>query len=263
MANIGYYERLLQHPNVQAILATLRDTEGTSKYANPYTTIFGGGQLDSLDAKPLGRYVGFTQTDGTRNKSSAAGAYQFLDDTWKDVQRRLNLPDFGPHSQDLAAVRLLVENGSLPSILRGDWQSALPKLSKTWASIKGGGYKQRHWADSDVYKAIQRHLNNPTPVDYAALNVGGQSQPRQQSERYYPVGYTVAEGVADTLQNSRMDPYRDLYQINPVTPTIETKPVDTPNVVFPTGNAKINRIDDAYQEAYADTRNSPQRLWRG
>jgi lysozyme len=52
-------------------------------------------------------------------KSTAAGAYQFLASTWDDLKRKLNLPDFGPHSQDLAAQELIRERHALADVADG------------------------------------------------------------------------------------------------------------------------------------------------
>lgn len=63
--------------------------------------------------------------------SSAAGRYQFLRRTWDG----LNMPDFSPRSQDLAAIKLMQGNGMMAHILRGDFQSAINAGSGTWASL--------------------------------------------------------------------------------------------------------------------------------
>jgi len=67
--------------------------------------------------------------------STAAGAYQFLKPTWKGLQKKMNLPDFSPASQDLAAVQLLDDIGALSLIQEGDIDGALKKASKVWASL--------------------------------------------------------------------------------------------------------------------------------
>lgn len=97
----------LQHPNVRAFLRVLRAGE-SDQTDDAYRMIVGhtGARpslADSLADHPripvhLPR-LGVTST--------AAGAYQFLSRTWDECVRALGLQDFGPQSQDLAAVYLL------------------------------------------------------------------------------------------------------------------------------------------------------------
>lgn len=67
--------------------------------------------------------------------STAAGAYQFIRPTWKRLRDKLQLPDFSPESQDLAAVQLLDDIGALSLIRAGEIDAALKKASKVWASL--------------------------------------------------------------------------------------------------------------------------------
>ena len=55
----------------------------------------------------------------TDHKSTAAGAYQFINDTWNGAASALGLGDFSPRSQDMAAVWLLQKNGSLADVMAG------------------------------------------------------------------------------------------------------------------------------------------------
>lgn len=74
--------------------------------------------------------------------STAAGAYQFIRPTWKRLKNKLNLQDFSPGSQDLAAVQLLDDIGALSMVQSGDIQGALKKASKVWASLPGSSAQQ-------------------------------------------------------------------------------------------------------------------------
>lgn len=132
MATRAQLEKYLQNPNVRQFLDLIAHTEGTE--GNGYRTAFGGGRLSSLSDHP--RYSKtFKQKNGKTNKTSAAGRYQFLRGTWDGLARQYGLKDFGPQSQDIAAVALLAQNGALGRILKGDMQGAVRKAGPTWASL--------------------------------------------------------------------------------------------------------------------------------
>lgn len=132
MATRAQLEKYLQNPRVRQFLDLIAHTEGTE--GNGYRTAFGGGRLSSLSDHP--RYSKtFKQKNGKTNKTSAAGRYQFLRGTWDGLARQYGLKDFGPQSQDIAAVALLAQNGALGRILKGDMQGAVRKSGPTWASL--------------------------------------------------------------------------------------------------------------------------------
>lgn len=132
MATRAQLEKYLQNPRVRQFLDLIAHTEGTE--GNGYRTAFGGGRLSSLSDHP--RYSKtFKQKNGKTNKTSAAGRYQFLRGTWDGLARQYGLKDFGPQSQDIAAVALLAQNGALGRILKGDMQGAVRKAGPTWASL--------------------------------------------------------------------------------------------------------------------------------
>ncbi len=87
-------------PERRALLSTIRFAEGTwlGGSREGYRVLYGGGRFDDLRRHPevevRRRYV-----------SAAAGAYQFLPQTWRAAARDLGLPDFGPASQDSGRAR--------------------------------------------------------------------------------------------------------------------------------------------------------------
>lgn len=83
-------------------------------------------------------------------RSSAAGRYQYLKGTWKELQSSLRLPDFGPHSQDTACIRLLRRCKALAAILNGDPEQAIERMNGTWASMPGAGYGQPEYPMATV-----------------------------------------------------------------------------------------------------------------
>ncbi|CAB3955833.1 hypothetical protein LMG7053_04820 [Achromobacter ruhlandii] len=139
MATIDELTAYTKDQRVRRFLDAIGSAEGTDTHG--YNTAFGGGKLDSLADHPR-QLHDFTQTDGTPNKTSAAGRYQFLQSTWDDLAKSLNLPDFGPESQDIGAVELLRRNGALPAVLAGDYDTAIKKSGATWASLPSSPYAQ-------------------------------------------------------------------------------------------------------------------------
>lgn len=156
-------EQYLQNPNVQKMLGLISYTEGTQKYGA--ATAFGGGQLGSLKDHPRYRKE-FKQTDGTVNKTSAAGKYQFLESTWDGVAKQYGLNDFGPRNQDLAAVALLVQRDAMPALLKGDFSTAVQKTGAEWASLPTApaSYKQSKKSWEKVNKFLGGDYANTTDL---------------------------------------------------------------------------------------------------
>lgn len=118
-------------PGRRALLNTIRYAEGTwtNGTEDGYRMLYGGGRASSLDRHPeivvIKRYA-----------SAAAGAYQFLPATWKAAARQLELPDFGPYSQDQAALHLMERRGALRLFDRqGLSREVLALLAAEWASL--------------------------------------------------------------------------------------------------------------------------------
>lgn len=85
--------------------------------------------------------------------SSAAGRYQFIYPTWAALLKLLCLPDFGPLSQDLAALELVRERHALPMIDRGDIPAAIDACRNIWASFPRAGYGQHENKLDDLLRA--------------------------------------------------------------------------------------------------------------
>jgi len=131
--------QIAAEPNVQAFLAMIRVGEGTAG-AEGYRTLFGGELFWTYADHPR-KLV--TRLAGDRMiTSSAAGAYQILEGTWNDVAPRLELPDFSPQSQDVAAVALIRRRGALADVREGRFEDAVAKCAKEWASLPGSPYGQ-------------------------------------------------------------------------------------------------------------------------
>lgn len=135
--------------NVRAFLDMIAFAEGTAG-PDGYRTMFGGQLFESYADHPRIR-VPFRLT-----YSTAAGRYQFLARTWDTLKRRLNLPDFGPESQDAAAIELIRERGALADVQAGRVAVAVDKVRKIWASLPGAGYSQPERSLNQLTAAYSR-----------------------------------------------------------------------------------------------------------
>lgn len=115
--------------NARRWLNTISFAEGTWGGKSPrYAITFGYQPIADLSRHP-DRVV---KSGGLA--SAAAGAYQFMPSTWGNVQKKLGLPDFGPQSQDLAALELIRQRGVDPDRDPINQQN-IAKLSGEWASL--------------------------------------------------------------------------------------------------------------------------------
>ena len=142
--------------NVKAFLFTIRASE--HRFPNDVTNdaayhIFYGGKrfydmsdhpvlTGELRPIPLPDHVCANSKLKPGCVSSAAGAYQLIQATWIRLRNKLQLPDFSPASQDLAAVQLLDDIGALKLVQSGDIEGALARASKVWASLPGSTAQQ-------------------------------------------------------------------------------------------------------------------------
>ena len=149
-------------PRVRAFLDVIAHAEGAE-----YNSIFGDsrgqGSLTDLSRHPnrVVRKGGYS--------SSAAGRYQFLSDTWNELRQQLNLTDFSPATQDLAAVQLLRRRGALQNVEAGNFEQAITQCNREWASLPGSPYGQpvKTMAElRQVYdQALQRYQGQTPAVN--------------------------------------------------------------------------------------------------
>lgn len=165
MARIDELRAALQNPNVQRFLGLIEAAEGVK---HGYNTGFGNTVLESLDDHPREAKT-FTETTGRKNVTTAAGRYQFLASTWDDVAGKLGLKDFGPESQDLAAVELLKRAGALGPLLEGDFDTAVAKSGKTWVSLPSGTAPQKKRSDEFVANYLGTAPEGARPATVQAM----------------------------------------------------------------------------------------------
>lgn len=116
-------------PQARRWLRAISASEGTLRDGQiQYDIMFGGGRFGDLSRHPdkVVRGGGYS--------SAAAGAYQFMPGTWSEVSRKLGLRDFGPQSQDLAALELMRRRGVDPNTSPIN-AANVAKLAPEWASL--------------------------------------------------------------------------------------------------------------------------------
>ena len=173
MATYQQLQQLLNNPNARQMLDIIAKAEGVKL---GYNTGFGNTRFDSLQSHPNIRKQ-FKQTDGKTNTTTAAGRYQFLKGTWDGAARQYGLKDFSPQNQDIAALALMAQNGSLPYVLKGDFQTAVKKSGGTWASLPSSTYAQpkRSWSELGMSGGPTSQTTQPNFVDLTALGYKGQN----------------------------------------------------------------------------------------
>ena len=150
----------------RALLNTIRMAEGTWLGGDPsgYQVMFGGGKTPSLSQHP-DRVIA---SGGYR--SAAAGAYQFMPGTWGPLQQRLGLKDFGPQSQDVAALELVRQRGARDLINReGFTPDVAAKLAPEWASFPTRQGKSYYGQPVKGYADLKRFYDS----QIQALSKGG------------------------------------------------------------------------------------------
>ena len=221
MANLTreQVDQYLQNENLRKFLNLISYLEGTSTFSNPYLAAGGtrGVLLDTgYGGHPAQFGKGtweFTQTDGTKNRSTANGKYQILHSTWQDAQRALQLPDFSPQSQDAAAVYLINRRNALNDILSGSFDAAVQKLSKEWASFPSAPpeYKQNKASWDKVRQGL------------ASVGADLTVQPVTTAQRNAPIvasqGASVKKAPAPNYAAALQALYRGDIQVTE--PTIE------------------------------------------
>lgn len=150
---LGWSEGTDQPPSLNSgydqIVRGLGDAAGGEQFTNYAQHPFAGGRPPKLIVAPGARFP-----NGLR--SDAAGRYQFMLKTWRALQTQLDLPDFSPLSQDLAALELVRQRGALGHLNSGsidaaitahyaqpvDLVDAVEEDSNIWASLPGNDYGQ-------------------------------------------------------------------------------------------------------------------------
>ena len=145
MDKFDYLQAALKDPWVRAYLATIRHNEGTDRGGRGYATYFRYYDNGETPDETLRSYHLHWMPIGNGKFSSASGAYQIINKTYRGLQdlftktgvfQRMGVrPDsWSPEVQDMMAVELLNENGILRRLLAHD-PGVITAGNKTWASF--------------------------------------------------------------------------------------------------------------------------------
>lgn len=154
MSLIDTVKNAATNKNVAAFLRAIREGE-TSQNDDAYRVMFGGELIGSFNDHPR---KAITKKLGSQTiTSTAAGAYQFLSRTWDECAEALSLPDFSPESQDLAAVFLINRRRALQDVIDGEFEVAIKKCAREWASLPGSPYGQPMASMSRLKKIYKKY----------------------------------------------------------------------------------------------------------
>ena len=145
MDKFDYLQAALRDPWVRAYLKTIQHNEGTDRGGRGYATYFRYYDNGETPDETLRSYHLHWMPIGNGKFSSASGAYQIINSTYRSLQERFDKagvfqrmgvrPDsWSPEVQDMMAVELLNENGILRRLLAHD-PGVLTAGNKTWASF--------------------------------------------------------------------------------------------------------------------------------
>ena len=176
----------LANTNVRAFLHVIRAGEGTAD-EDGYRRHFGGELFTDFSAHPK---RSITKMLGDKPiTSTAAGAYQFLSRTWSECQAALNLPDFSPASQDLAAVFLIARRKALEHVLAGRLEQAIAACANEWASLPGSPYGQPTKTLAQCHAVYKQHGGTYAPA--APIPPGDPAQYSQEGGMPIPALVTA------------------------------------------------------------------------
>ena len=146
----------LKTDNMRAFLAVIRSRESSLEPV-AYSLIVGGKKFASFADHPRIKGKTWTDADGKKQFSTAAGAYQITATTWDWMGRgKLGLKDFSPASQDLCAVALIQYRGALSDVLSGRLRLAINKCKREWTSLPGAAEQLQNYEAARAVYTMRR-----------------------------------------------------------------------------------------------------------
>jgi len=138
--------------NLEAFLLLITATEGTDKQGTPYNEIFGYDNFTGYSKHPnIRRYFTNPKT-GKKDFSTAAGRYQINFPTYN----YLGMKSFTPEAQDAGAIELIKRSNAYADVIKGNFETAIKKTNKVWASLPGSPYEQPTWTMARALEFIKK-----------------------------------------------------------------------------------------------------------
>ena len=124
--------------NVKAFLKLIRYAEHGNESDRVYYKLYGGKrEFTDTSTHPLEEPI-----EAWGRKSTAAGAYQILNGTWYEANKRGIASDFTPFSQDKIAIWLIQTKGAMQYVMSGNVEEVITRMRGTWSSLPGGSRQQ-------------------------------------------------------------------------------------------------------------------------
>lgn len=180
MDKFDYLQAALKDPWVRAYLKTIQHNEGTDRGGRGYATYFRYYDNGETPEETLRSYHLHWMPIGNGKFSSASGAYQIINSTYRSLQERFDKagvfkrmgerPDsWSPEVQDMMAVELLNESGILKRLLAHD-PGVITAGNKTWASF---GVKSPQSTAAAFNHYLQQEGQSPVTVKINGQNFNG------------------------------------------------------------------------------------------
>lgn len=185
-----------------ALLKTISGAESGGKY----NVLYGGDTFSSYSDHPR-RNIPIISGPNVGKTSSAAGRYQIIQGTWDEYKNKLNLPDFSPASQDLAAWGLAQDTFKsktgkdleqvLSSADASEISSVGKALSSVWTSLPGG-IEQRLGANEFVSRFVHNLKLSASPATLSDGLVDGGADTLAQTVKPLDASIASAPRVSST-----------------------------------------------------------------
>ncbi|NEQ98246.1 MAG: peptidoglycan DD-metalloendopeptidase family protein [Cyanothece sp. SIO2G6] len=171
-------DRSTHDQKIQAFLDVMAWAEGTG---DNYDIIVGGDRFTDYSDHPRQARRAFGVI------STAAGRYQFIDETWDTYATKLGLDDFSPANQDKAAIAILEELGVPERLKQGDIYGAFCVAGPVWASFPCNTYGQNPKEADELEQRYRKRLREleRSSVD-GVFPVAGVTY--AENEAKYPAG---------------------------------------------------------------------------
>lgn len=180
MDKFDYLQAALKDPWVRAYLKTIQHNEGTDRGGRGYATYFRYYDNGETPDETLRSYRLHWMPIGNGRFSSASGAYQIINSTYRSLQERFDKagvfqrmgerPDsWSPAVQDMMAVELLNESGILKHLLAHD-PGVITAGNRTWASF---GVKSPQSTAAAFNHYLQQEGQSPVTVKINGQDFNG------------------------------------------------------------------------------------------